>query len=166
MNSECKTWEIDSLRVGDKPTSKDEEGSVQVIPIYIWKVSKAFMMSKAQKVGVDEFIRSRRYDLAIEVIFKEVKRRVSVRVLKCWLELPMVKEYIGQELMKDGYWNGMDVREWNLRMCEHLEGRRSLSGVDLYCMKVLAQVRGFEERGSGGVVFNQSIRVMQSNGRE
>ena len=138
--------------------------SKDVYPVYVWKLGRQMYMSKTRKIIADVFVRTKNYSLCQAKVKEEVKRDISVSTIKRWLELPDMQAYVGQEFEKEGYWNGMDQKTWNMMMVRHMTGEKVFSAVDLYCMNLIAKYRGWQ--GQVQHSFNQQINIVQRSWKE
>ena len=139
--------------------------SKAVYPIYSWKTGTQFVLSKTRKIICDVWLETRNVRECQRAIFEGVRRKLSIQTIKRIMELPEVKEYIGEQLSDRGWGNSMTPDKWKALMAQHMQGFRKMSGADIYCMKVMAPyIKGLEQ--SQMAQFNQQINITQSNGKE
>ena len=102
------------------------------------------------------------YDECVEALLRLGLRRRSSYVCKRWLEREHVKAWVEEELKLHAIGKYWTKERWLLKMTEHLEGRKRLLSGDLYGMKLVAGVMGWEVPETVGI---QSIMITQSDGR-
>ena len=132
--------------------------------IYSWKLGKRMFLSKARKVIVDTYLETRNYHTCQEVLNRECKRKISVPTIKRWLELPDVKAYIYEQFEEKGIYNGWTKEHWFKVMTDHLMGRERLANGDLYAMKLIGAMKGWEAQPVHNNLMN--ISIVQRNGKE
>lgn len=135
-----------------------------VRPAYVWKTGKTFFLSRKQQVVADTFLETRSYAECSRRL-REIGIKRSWLTCQRWLEMDHVKQYIAEQLEERGVYAGWTKERWMLIMTKHIQEEKRLAAGDLYAMKLIAGVKGWDAP-AGGMQLNQQINITQANGRE
>lgn len=113
------------------------------IPVYEWKSGSIFYLSKREKIVVDTFLKTGNYAACLRALAAE-GMKAEVVTIKQWMEREHVKNYIEDKLKQKAITEGWTRERWVMMMTEHIEGRKRLQNGDLYAMKLMASVCGWE----------------------
>lgn len=134
------------------PVKQAEKADLRVVsPVYVWKTGKTFFLSKKEKIVADTFLATRSYAECWRALKKEGFEK-SWMTCKRWLERPHMKGYLMERFEEMGVSAGWDEAHWLMVMTRHLQGHERLQSGDLYAMKLIADMKGFGEKG----IMNQS----------
>jgi len=134
---------------------KDADMRVKV-PVYSYERGLLMNMSKREKMICDEFVRTRSYKSAGEVV------GVSERAARHYLKREHVARMVGERLVEGAKAEGWTRERWMAMMSDHLRGDKRLKEGDLYAMKLMATALQIGE----SQVFNMfnAVQFTQSNG--
>ena len=135
-----------------------------VYPVYIWQLNKPSFLTKKEFIACETFLRTRNYSACVRAVEKEVNYRTTIDTVKGWLEHDESKQYMLEKMEERGVAEGWTRERWMLFVHDHMIGKKKLSGGDLYCLKLIAGVKGFNEADMNVSVVNQ-INFTQASGK-
>ncbi len=134
-----------------------------VRPAYVWKTGKTFFLSKKQQVVADTFLETRSYAECSRRL-REIGIKRSWLTCQRWLEFDHVKAYIQEQFEERGVASGWTREHWMKVMTDHLQEKKRLAAGDLYAMKLIAGVKGWDM--PDGHASMMQINITQANGKE
>jgi len=161
----------DSIETSAITAKGEEHALVQVergyAPVYIWQTGRTLMLSKREKILADAYLETFSYAQAQKALEKAGAWRWKAHeTCARWLRKQHVKDYIADRLKDRGYFNSWTKERWIRIATEHLTGDKRLKGGDLYCMKLIADVMGYDEVNKMNITQNTQINFTQEDGRE
>lgn len=136
---------------------------VSVRPAYIWKTGTTFFLSRKQQVVADTFLETRSYAECSRRL-REIGIKRSWLTCQRWLEMDHVKAYIQEQFEERGVYAGWTREHWMMVMTDHIQEKKRLAAGDLYAMKLIAGVKGWDmPTGPGSMT---QINITQANGKE
>ncbi len=136
---------------------------VSVRPAYVWKTGKTFFLSKKQQVVADTFLETRSYAECSRRL-REIGIKRSWLTCQRWLEFDHVKAYIQEQFEEKGVYAGWTKEHWMKVMTDHIQEKKRLAAGDLYAMKLIAGVKGWDMPDGHGSMMQ--INITQANGKE
>lgn len=143
---------------------KEDEAEI-VYPVYVWKLDKPTFITKKEFIAAECFLRTRNFSACVRAVKKELNYDTALPTVQKWLERSEVKEWMAEKMEERGIAEGWSRERWMFFMHEHMTGKKKMSGGDLYCMKLIASVKGFNEADMNVSVVNQ-IHFTQASGKE
>lgn len=133
-------------------------------PVYIWSMGSSFMPSFTDSIIIEAYLKRFKYSDCVKALKERIGKVIGVEAVKRRMMKPHFKEWVAQVAREKGLWEGWTKERWLVVMTDHLEGKKRLMDGDLYGMKLIAGVKGFDmpkvEMNVG------AINVVQRNGRE
>lgn len=132
-------------------------------PVYIWDTGRMVLLKKKWKVVADKYLENFSIEDARVEVNKQILADYGKSVIAKWLHIPEVRIYIYEKLKDRGYYNGWTKEKWVGLMTEHVLGKRRMKKEDLYCMKLIADILGWD---TGELNTNAvQINFTQGDGR-
>ena len=143
---------------------------VSVKPMYIWKDSKVFRPSKKEYVVLEAYVKNWSFREAGKALkeympWRKLDENKFTALAKRWLETKdQMIARVGERLEERAVAEGWTKERWILIMTEHLQGKKRLASGDLYGMKLMSSIKGWDM--PEGMNFNQTFNITQADGRE
>ena len=135
------------------------------IPAYVWKTGTTFFLSKKEKIVADTYVRTQSWKECEKALKLECGIKRSAFTCKRWYEgKAHIKEYVNEQFEVLGVFGAWTKERWMKVMHDHLVGGDRLATGDLYGMKLIASVKGWDRDVEGMQIINQ-INFTQANGR-
>ena len=147
----------------DKPILSTDVEHEDYVPTYSWEKMKSSFITKRQWICAEAYLKTQNYSACIRALEAETGHSVTSETVKKWLEEESVKEYLRQAFEERGMASGWTKERWLKFMTDHFQGVRVLKGTDLYALKLVASVKGYNEDEAMQVI-NQ-INFTQADGR-
>ena len=135
----------------------------EIKPAYIWQSGTTFFPSKVETIIVEAYLKRQKVSDCVRALKDQLGKDISTSTVRRRMDRPHVQALIAQKLEESGLWEGWSKERWLVVMTKHLQGKERLANGDLYGMRLLAQVKGFDV-GDQAVAIG-SINFVQSNGK-
>lgn len=152
-----------ALKEESRELAPQEGGRDEITPVYAWKTNQAFFLSWKQKKVADVWLKTRNLQSCVKALEKAGIKRTRLSIQK-WLEKPHIRQYVAEKFEEQGMAAGWSKEKWLAMMTEHFQGLRRLKGSDLYAMKLIASIKGWNEAEAQASIVNQ-INFVQANGK-
>ena len=131
------------------------------IPAYIWKTGRTFYLSKKEWIVAEAYLRSRDYKECSRALDKEGFKK-SWWTCERWLNKVHVRDYLKEKFEERSIFSAWTKEHWMKVVNDHLMGIKRLANGDLYAMRLIGQIKGWEAQPDISLV--QSINILQADG--
>lgn len=140
---------------GDKP-----------IKYYDWVAGSEFVATPYDKTCIDMLMDGRTYGECRDAIKSYYHKDLTISQIKSRLENnEYAVAYLNEKLKKKAIADGLTRESYIVMAEEVIRGVRVMESGQLFIFKHLSKVMGWEGERSG-INFNQSINIVQQNGKE
>ena len=154
--------EMQTLGVQSKTLEASLVKDENKVPAYVWKTGTTFFLSKKEKIVADTYVRTRSWKECERALKAEGFIRKALTCKRWYEGKSHVREYVNEQFEVLGVFGAWTKERWMKVMHDHLMGINRLVDGDLYGMRLVAQVKGWD---MPEVMNFNNFQITQANGR-